>query len=302
MKYIRYIRKDENGKSLSSILPNIFQDDSKTYFMNQIRNYNNNNKLQVFNIGYEHSKPGAGLVDWRTHRHRLHYVIDGCGTFNGQPVKKGQGFFTWENEKHSFLADENNPWTCLWVTFCGKNATCLLNEFTDLSLDYPVFDIPSQDKIIALFKDAIYVDHSDTNLDQYLIGWLYTLLSYHGYSYMQSLPIQTNTISKYCENQFRQAITIIGNRFDTQLSVSDIANEIYISPQYLDLVFKKAMGISPKEYIIKCRMENAEQLLLHSDFTIGEIAASCGYTDYLHFTKSFKKRYGMSPTVFRTKK
>ncbi len=65
--------------------------------------------------------------------------------------------------------------------------------------------------------------------------------------------------------------------------------------------FKDSFGISPKQYIIKRRIERAElQLLLHQD-SVKDIAHSVGFDDISLFVKTFKKMTGMTPSEYRLK-
>ena len=59
------------------------------------------------------------------------------------------------------------------------------------------------------------------------------------------------------------------------------------------------VGISPKKYIIECRMRYAEELLRATNQKISDIATHIGYADAYSFSKAFHKRYNQSPSEFR---
>ncbi|BCS82252.1 helix-turn-helix domain-containing protein [Anaerocellum diazotrophicum] len=89
------------------------------------------------------------------------------------------------------------------------------------------------------------------------------------------------------------------NYSNPNLSLTSIAEEFQISPQYLSSVFKEATGQKLSEYIINIRIEKAKYLLLNSNLSINEIAQKVGYYYPTNFINAFKKRVGISPAKFR---
>lgn len=65
--------------------------------------------------------------------------------------------------------------------------------------------------------------------------------------------------------------------------------------------FKEYSGFSPSEYLLYCRLQNAKKLLLKGEEKITVIALECGFFDSSHFTKAFRKEFGISPNDFRKK-
>ena len=57
--------------------------------------------------------------------------------------------------------------------------------------------------------------------------------------------------------------------------------------------------MTPKEYLINVRLQNATDLLRNSNYPVMEVAELVGYDDYGSFLKIFKKKYGMAPSQFR---
>ena len=59
------------------------------------------------------------------------------------------------------------------------------------------------------------------------------------------------------------------------------------------------MGVTPMNYIISKRMDNARKLLINTDKKIKDISNEVGYKDIYYFTKVFKKEIGVSPSEYR---
>ena len=62
------------------------------------------------------------------------------------------------------------------------------------------------------------------------------------------------------------------------------------------------MNTSPQKFLMEFRIRKSEELLHQTDLPVGDIARSCGYSDPLAFSKSFKKFKGISPTLYRKEK
>ena len=96
-----------------------------------------------------------------------------------------------------------------------------------------------------------------------------------------------------------------GSRNDTRISgsisVSSLADQIGISQVYLNKCFQKELGVSVQHFIIDYRLNRAANLLTGTSDSVSEIAALVGYNDPLAFSRSFKKKFNESPTVYRNK-
>lgn len=96
-----------------------------------------------------------------------------------------------------------------------------------------------------------------------------------------------------------EAVQFIRHNYYRNLSAQEIADNIGITRGYLSSCFKEVFQLSVQEYIIEYRMKKAREMLLNSDLKIKEVAFYTGYQDELYFSKVFKKKYGVSPRVFR---
>ena len=92
------------------------------------------------------------------------------------------------------------------------------------------------------------------------------------------------------------AIEKINSSFtDGDLSVASLAAMCGVSEVYLRRIFSHIFDMSPIEYIINKRMEYARHLLTHGELEVNEVAALCGYKEPCHFSREFKRRFGITP-------
>lgn len=83
------------------------------------------------------------------------------------------------------------------------------------------------------------------------------------------------------------------------ITLEEVAHAVYLTPSYLSEYFKTKTGTNFKDYVLSRRMERGTELLRRSSCRIQEVASQCGYADFKHFCKVFKKYTGVTPTEFR---
>ncbi len=92
---------------------------------------------------------------------------------------------------------------------------------------------------------------------------------------------------------------LLDSHLEKKIDFSLISKEIPYSQAYMVRLFKKHMGVTPHEYILRRRLETAQLLLRHSTLSIKEIAERLVFSDQYHFSNYFKKCFGVSPSQFR---
>ena len=93
----------------------------------------------------------------------------------------------------------------------------------------------------------------------------------------------------------------IDEHIEENLSVANLADRFYVSPNYFSSLFKREMKEGCSEYIIKKRIEKSKYLLETTTMKAGKIAVMVGYNDTNYFSLAFKKHTGMSPIRYREK-
>lgn len=97
----------------------------------------------------------------------------------------------------------------------------------------------------------------------------------------------------------RQALEILRDSLDGNVSLDDIARRCNVSRSHFYQVFRQELGCTPHEWLMRMRIEQARSLLRRPDLTLAEIAGRCGFSDQSHFTRTFSRRFGMSPGRWR---
>ena len=87
------------------------------------------------------------------------------------------------------------------------------------------------------------------------------------------------------------------DHYADKISLDQIAENMYLSPFYISRIFKAETGDTPIRYLINIRLEHAWEILKENpEISIQEAASRVGYEDAYHFSKLFKKKFGISPS------
>ena len=92
---------------------------------------------------------------------------------------------------------------------------------------------------------------------------------------------------------------LIHDKLHQRIQVSDLAEELGVSRNYLSQVFLKEEGMRLSAYILRAKIRSAEQMLIRTDMPIELIAATFAFTSQSHFGQTFKRFTGMTPSQFR---
>jgi AraC-like DNA-binding protein len=84
-------------------------------------------------------------------------------------------------------------------------------------------------------------------------------------------------------------------------TLAELAAEFHFSENYLIRIFREAMGTTPHAYVGAARIRKAKLLLSSGNVTADRVAYECGFTDYAHFYRIFRKEMGCSPREYRRK-
>lgn len=240
------------------------------------KGYNDINPVQ---FGYENCQPshhfGPAL---RTHW-LLHYVVSGKGYFKIEgreyTVTAGNIFVIPPFVETYYEADTNDPWSYIWIGFTKADKINI--EFDD------VMYIPNVHRV---FEDMKKCSGLSTGRTEFLCSKIWQLISL--------IYDKQNDEADY----INKAVSMINSEYMSNISVQSIADRIGLERTYFSDLFKKKIGISPKQFLLKTRMEQAAVFIRDYGYSVSVTALSVGYSDVYTFSKMFKQYFGISPSKY----
>lgn len=101
-------------------------------------------------------------------------------------------------------------------------------------------------------------------------------------------------------SEIRAAAAYLCEHFCQPLSLADCAARLHLSVSRFSHLFTKTIGVSPYQYLLRLRLDQACALLLHTELDIRHIAQLVGFDDPSYFSRLFRKRFGENAGAFRT--
>ena len=212
-------------------------------------------------------------------------------------VEAGQCFLIHPSQVASFEADELQPWSYFWIEFDGLKARERIAQI-DLTPSQPIYtgqNVLQHTNMV----DAISYIINNPNADQFdLIGHCYIFLSNLSKgSTFSKQGTQGANQSQYV----KEIISYIDRHYSSDMSVEDIATHCNLDRSYIGRVFKAAMGISLRAFLIQYRITKACEFMKTTTLSVGEVGGMVGYSNMFNFSRAFKSVMGISPKQWRVK-
>lgn len=209
-------------------------------------------------------------------------------------ITPGMSFCIQAQVSHVLTPNEA-PWGGYFLTFMGDGVNHLLKQF--MTQDYDCSDVKMTEEMVALFDEMYHLSlHQEANAQYMLSAKLYSFLIAR-YLSVKSINAKTKSQNRLLTERLMR---LMERKYHTDLSMQEMAKELYISKQYLCRVFKSETGMRPFEALLKLRCQKAAALLLEEEEApVSEIAARCGFHSVSYFCNVFKKQENVSPIRYR---
>lgn len=255
-------------------------------------------ELYLCFCGVSECEPGHSFGPAVRPNYILHYILSGRGIYQvGDRVyklKEGQGFLIEPEAVTYYQADESEPWTYLWVGFGGAQAEMFLQDL-GLNSNQHAFRSEYGEELKQIVSNMLQKNTLSQENQYCLESLLYKFFAVLAKDAQPDAVAEENRESVYV----KKAVNFIQNNYFRGIGVAEAAEHAGVSRSYLYKVFVKNLQISPKEFLTHLRLVRSRELLELTELSVEGVAMSCGYSDALTFSKSFKKEMGMSPSQYR---
>ena len=93
----------------------------------------------------------------------------------------------------------------------------------------------------------------------------------------------------------RRVLELMHGEPAAHLTIEALAREAGLSPAHFARAFKESTGRAPHRYLMELRLDHARSLLDAADVTLSDVALRAGFADQAHFTRFFKRQFGVTP-------
>lgn len=205
---------------------------------------------------------------------------------NEYELEIGTLFFSFPAVPFTVKADESLKY--IYVSFMGSGAQELL-ESLGISLKNPVHH--GHSGLIDFWMSAISrVNQKNANiLSESVLLYSLSFIAGEEEKSSKSAP----------ENFFEMLVDYVDSHYrDPDLSLKKIAGIFSYTEKYISYLFKSRKGVGFSKYLNELRIQYARDLMAQRNTSVSEIAAHCGYSDPLYFSKVFRKQMNQSPTEY----
>jgi AraC family transcriptional regulator len=159
----------------------------------------------------------------------------------------------------------------------------------------------SQDKVLFGLANALLdqVERPDERSNLFID---HIALAFHAHlieSYGKvAVPVRSNA-GKLSPWQLRRALDFITAHLNDDPTIAELAQQCGLSSGYFARAFRRTLGVTPHQWLVRKRVARARTLLLTSALSLADIAVLCGFVDQSHFTRVFARFESDSPGRWR---
>ncbi|NBK99831.1 MAG: AraC family transcriptional regulator [Erysipelotrichia bacterium] len=266
----------------------------------QVKDY----KLEKMNVQLLYITQAKYDTDWHSIKHTHHftelfYVMRGKGSFLVEDekfdVKEDDLIVVNPNVAH---AEVSVPDTPLEYIVLGISGLQFLSEENNELYDYSVHNYYEYKHEILFYLRTLVeeIKNEDENYEAITQNLLEILILNILRRTKKKIQIKaTKKVTKEC----RFIEQYINDHFAEDITLQKLSELTYLNKYYIVHVFKKYKGLSPINYLIERRMEEAKNLLETTNYSVSKISDIIGFSSQSYFSQTFKKEMDMTPNQFR---
>jgi len=226
----------------------------------------------------------------------IEYVVSGKGYIEseGRRACVGAGDLYIINRKtvHRYYADAEDPFLKKWINLDGSFMNHITKAFF---LEEPFLVMPLGERAEQII-DGIHeriIRTTATDSDQMITFVMKELLD------LFLLIDEYRRAEDEKRGLEERILGYIERNISLDISVNTLCREFYVSSSTLYRIFRQKFGVSPKDFILKQKIEVAKKMILDDDVSMSAVALALSFYDSHHFLKTFKKHEGIFPAEYR---
>ena len=223
------------------------------------------------------------------------YVCRGSGylKINGKEYtpEAGDVYILSLGSDHEYGSDPKDPWRKIWFNFSGVLVASLLKHYSVDNIDY----IRNCPELETVFKECLEEMQRNPGAAHFHSTMVLHKLIWHISQFVHGRRMMLDDVAKELKSR-------IDSEAVSGRNLNEIISGIGLSESQLIRKFKNAYGCTPYAYLLDCRLNMAKSLLLNTSAKIADVSQRTGFSNPYYFSSLFKKKFGVSPASYRSKK
>ena len=228
----------------------------------------------------------------------MQYCMEGRGVMevdgNRFPMKKGDCIVTFPGQTRYERADDQEPWSFLWISLTGESARRFFLQL-GLTPQSPVLPDCGRSRIPGLMEQLVETAGAEVGQNAFLLGSRLFAFFDACLGLRQERESAADTGTGYTE----KALAYLRANYTRQgLTVAELARYLGLNRSYFYELFKGQTGLSPQEYLTRLRIRKSCELLQQPNLSAADAAYAVGYEPSV-FSKAFRRTMGMTPGQYK---
>jgi len=226
----------------------------------------------------------------------LQYTMDGMGQFEDEngciTMKPGMAFLVPMPDASRYYLEPGTGryWELFYIHMKGPVVITVCEQIRKRT--GAVMTLPSGSIAVSSFFEEFEKMRQGKQYRKYEAGeWLYQFLI----EWLREVE-NCNIGESKCVSE---AVDWMHHNYATQENLSDMCHIIGVSLSHLTRQFHKEQGITPEQYLMNLRLQQAVNLLVNTGLKVNEVSERCGFSCGNYFSKVFRRKFMMTPTEYR---
>lgn len=217
------------------------------------------------------------------------YVVKGSGEIllggSWHTVTAGDIFILRGGEEQHYRASRHDPWKKIWINYVSDYLPAVLDAY---KIESGIYKAPDACQYFEQAYELSSSSYSSASICHTLADYLHKIIS------AVSICGSRQTLND--EYRIREALNSYVYK---KADLGELAEDLHMSKSNVIRVFKKHYGVTPYDYLLNVKMDNAKLLLSGTAMSVREIADRLHISDEHYFSTLFYKRVGMRPREYR---
>ncbi len=209
-------------------------------------------------------------------------------------LNRGDMLFYRPGEPQLYIFEQNVKCSSFWIHFTGTGVPEMVAN-AGLSTGN-VFHLGDLSAIETThIRMIVETQSKQRGYEQFTLSYMQLILAL----IYRALPVNERSNEAITDERMASVLNVMERLYYLDFDIDYYANFCGIGRDRFMHLFKEAVGLPPKKYIINVRIKNAKRMLSTTGLPVGEIASRCGFHDPLYFSRVFRSYTGVSPLKYR---